>query len=73
MIGPVVSFWNIPGESRVQMYGCENPEVAAFAASLARVLRPPGPQSPRDSALPIAEGLGHTTGRTPTSLAEACP
>ena len=43
MIGPVVSFWNISGESHVQMLGCNNLEVAAFVASLARVLRPPGP------------------------------
>ena len=43
MIGPVVSFWNTSGEAHVRMVGCGNPEVAAFVASLARVLRPPGP------------------------------
>jgi len=40
---PVTSFWNIPGQSHVQMFGCDNPGVAALVASLARVVRSPGP------------------------------
>jgi hypothetical protein len=38
----VVSFWGIPGQAHVQMFGCDNINVAAFVASPAKVLRPPG-------------------------------
>lgn len=41
--GPAVDFWNIPGQSHVQMFGCNDRSVAAFVALLARVVRPPGP------------------------------
>ncbi len=43
MIGPAVSFWNIPGQSHVQMFGCDRVGVAAFVATIARVVRAPGP------------------------------
>jgi len=42
MIGPVVSFWNIPGQPHVRMLGCDNPGAAASVASLARTSRRPG-------------------------------
>ena len=42
MIGPVVSFWNVPGQSHVQMLGCDNLGAAAAVASLARTIRRPG-------------------------------
>ena len=43
MTGGVVSFWQKPEESHVQMRGCTDEVIAAFVASLARVIRPPGP------------------------------
>jgi hypothetical protein len=42
MIGPAISFWNVPGEAHVQLMGCQNIGVAAFIASVARVVRAPG-------------------------------
>ncbi len=44
MTGGVVSFWQKPAESHVQMRGCADEVTAAFIASLSRVIRPPGSQ-----------------------------
>jgi hypothetical protein len=43
MTGGVVSFWGMPGQVHVQMFGCDNLSVSALVASLASVVRPPGP------------------------------